>query len=315
MKDYISNCNMPTVSIIMPVYNAEQTLRRAVDSVISQTFTDWELLLIDDGSNDDSGKICDEYAQKDARIHALHQENQGVAMARQFGVEKAQGEYSIHIDADDWVEPMMLEELYRQAKEDNADVVIFDFYSNKGAKQSYCKQQPSSLVPMEILREMLQGRMFGALWHKLIRHSLYKKYDARFFQGINYCEDVLIWAQLLQHKELKIAYLPQAYYHYVVNPDSITHAYTRSTYEMRRLFQQKLTALLPRNGYEHEIANAAFSVFTEAFIYDVLTKEEIKEGLKEHRATILSLKSQKWKMGFFLLHFGFYSMAHQLIHF
>ena len=302
-------------SIIMPVYNAQHTLCRAVESVISQTFRDWELLLVDDGSNDDSGRICDEYAQKEARIRVIHQKNQGVSAARQTGIEAAQGEYVIHADADDWVEPTMLEELYRQAKEDDADVVICDFYSNNGAKQTYCKQQPSSLVPIEILREMLQGRMFGALWHKLIRHSLYKKYDARFFRGINYCEDVLIWAQMLQHNELKIAYLSKAYYHYVMNPDSITHSYTRRTYEMRKLYHQKLTALLPRNGYGHEIANVAFSIFTEAFIYDVLTKKEIKEGLKEHRRAILSLKSMKWKIGFFLLHFGCHSISHQLIHF
>ena len=302
-------------SIIMPVYNAQHTLCRAVESVISQTFRDWELLLVDDGSNDDSGRICDEYAQKEARIRVIHQKNQGVSAARQTGIEAAQGEYVIHADADDWVEPTMLEALYRQAKEDDADVVICDFYSNNGAKQTYCKQQPSSLVPIEILREMLQGRMFGALWHKLIRHSLYKKYDARFFRGINYCEDVLIWAQMLQHNELKIAYLSKAYYHYVMNPDSITHSYTRRTYEMRKLYHQKLTALLPRNGYGHEIANVAFSIFTEAFIYDVLTKKEIKEGLKEHRRAILSLKSMKWKIGFFLLHFGCHSISHQLIHF
>ncbi len=306
------------ISIIVPVFNAESSLHRMMDSLLQQTFDAFEVLLIDDGSTDSSGDICDQYAEKYENIRVIHQKNQGVAAARQTGIEAAQGEYVIHADADDWVEPTMLEELYRQAKEDDADdadVVICDFYSNNGAKQTYCKQQPSSLVPMEILREMLQGRMFGALWHKLIRHSLYKKYDARFFRGINYCEDVLIWAQMLQHNELKIAYLPQAYYHYVVNPDSITHSYTRRTYEMRKLYHQKLTALLPRNGYGHEIANVAFSIFTEAFICDVLTKKEIKEGLKEHRQAIWSLKSMKWKIGFFLLHFGCHSISHQLIHF
>ena len=117
----------PSISIIVPVYKAEPYLHRCVDSLLAQTFTDFEVLLIDDGSPDRSGEICDDYARKDARVRVFHQENGGVSVARQRGLDEALGEYTIHADPDDWVEPDMLEALYRKAKEDDADMVICDF--------------------------------------------------------------------------------------------------------------------------------------------------------------------------------------------
>ena len=96
--------NMPKVSIIVPVYKAEKYLNRCVDSILAQTFTDFELLLIDDGSPDRSGEICDEYAKKDSRIRVIHKENGGVSSARQRGLDESIGEYTIHADPDDWVE-------------------------------------------------------------------------------------------------------------------------------------------------------------------------------------------------------------------
>ena len=126
-----------SVSIIVPVYKAEAYLHHCLDSILAQTFTDWELLLVDDGSPDRSGVICDEYAAKDDRIIVFHKENGGVSSARQKGQDEAQGEYTIHADPDDWVEPTMLEELYKKAKADDADMVICDYFSNTGKKQKY----------------------------------------------------------------------------------------------------------------------------------------------------------------------------------
>ena len=315
LRDSMQETTMSRISVIMPVYNAQAALQRAVNSIIAQSLQDWELLIINDGSTDDSDRICDDYAKKDARIRVFHQENKGVAMARQLGVEQARGEYSIHVDADDWVEPTMLEEMFQKAIEEDVDIVIADFFSTNAHEERIVKQQPSSLLPEEVLRDLFRGKIFGGLCHKLVRHSLYEKYHACFFAGINYCEDVLIWAQLLQHKDIKMAYLSKAYYHYVMNPSSITHAYTRSTYEMRKRFQKKLIEVLPQNGYEQETANSAFGIFVEAFIYDVLKKEEIKEGLKSFQQQICALDSTRWKIGFSLLHWGFCSLAHIFIKF
>ena len=101
----------PAVSVIVPVYNAEPYIRRCLDSISAQTFKDFEVILIDDGSPDHCGAICDEYARQDSRFRVIHKENEGVAVARQCGIDNAQGTYSIHCDPDDWVEPNWLEEL------------------------------------------------------------------------------------------------------------------------------------------------------------------------------------------------------------
>lgn len=94
----------PKISVIVPVYNVEKFLRRCIDSILAQTFTDFELLLIDDGSKDKSGEICDEYAAKDARIRVFHKQNGGVSSARNLGIDKAQGEWVYFVDSDDWIE-------------------------------------------------------------------------------------------------------------------------------------------------------------------------------------------------------------------
>ena len=144
-----------SVSIIVPVYKAEAYLHRCVDSILAQTFTNWELLLIDDGSPDRSGAICDEYASKDARIRVFHKENGGVSSARQKGQDEAQGEYTIHADPDDWVEPTMLEELYKKAKEDDADMVICDYYQ-------CCPKRFIDTMNMRLLWTTTPSKLFWA---------------------------------------------------------------------------------------------------------------------------------------------------------
>lgn len=105
----------PKISIIVPVYNVEKYIRRCLDSIAGQTFTDWECICVDDGTPDASGKICDEYAQKDGRFVVIHKENGGVSSARNVGLDVAKGEYVTFCDSDDWVEKEMLEVFYNTA--------------------------------------------------------------------------------------------------------------------------------------------------------------------------------------------------------
>ena len=114
------------ISIIVPVYNTEKYLRRCIDSVLAQTYQDFELLLIDDGSKDSSGAICDEYAAQDARVRVFHKENGGVSSARNVGLDNARGEWITFVDADDWIESDMLELLLRKGEETGADIVMGD---------------------------------------------------------------------------------------------------------------------------------------------------------------------------------------------
>ena len=116
----MSNGIVPKISVIVPVYKAEAYLHRCIDSLLAQTFFDFEILLVDDGSPDRSGEICAEYARKDRRVRVFRKNNGGVSSARQCGIDNVVGEYSIHVDPDDWVEPTMLEELYEKAKKEAA---------------------------------------------------------------------------------------------------------------------------------------------------------------------------------------------------
>lgn len=220
--------NMPKISIIVPVYKAETYLYRCVDSILAQTFTDWELLLIDDGSPDRSGDICDEYAQKDTRIRVIHKENGGVSSARQRGLDESIGEYTIHADPDDWVEPEMLEGLYNKAKEEDADMVICDFIYEYKTRSIICKQHIDSCDAEYILKQMFSQQLPGMCWNKLIRRECYIKYNISFPKDIIRWEDLYVICSLLMHP-IKCAYLSKAFYHYdqIVNNNSIVRKITK----------------------------------------------------------------------------------------
>ena len=210
------------VSVIVPVYKAEKWLHRCVDSILAQTMEDFELLLIDDGSPDRSGEICDEYAAKDSRVRVFHKENGGVSSARALGVKEAKGEYSIHVDPDDYIVVNMLEDMVEKAQELDCDVLMCDYYEKKGDVVIYNKQQPKSLSSKEILKEMLVCDIHGSLCNKLVKHRLYEEFDLKFYENINCREDLLIWVQLFT-KDISVSYINKAYYYYCdVNLDSLS---------------------------------------------------------------------------------------------
>ena len=118
----------PKISIIMPVYNVEDYIGKCIDSVLAQTLKEFEFLIVDDGSKDKSGQICDEYAAKDSRIQVIHKENGGAPSARNTAMEIAKGKYMYFMDADDWAEKTMLEKLYNTAEENQAQLVVTGFF-------------------------------------------------------------------------------------------------------------------------------------------------------------------------------------------
>lgn len=288
----------PKISIISPVYNAERYIVKCLDSILVQTFQDWELILIDDGSLDGSGIICDEYAAKDSRIVVVHKMNGGVSAARQTGLDIATGEYVIHIDPDDWVESTMLQELYEKADAEEADVVICDYYVTTDRKNIRSIQKPSKLEARIVLRELFQ-QLHGSCCNKLIKRVYYNKFDIHFPKDLNYCEDLLTWVQMFQHDELKITYLPKAFYHYVQHENSITHAYTYDTFKVRQQYQYLLEKCLSGKAYSYEIRKSKLSVFSEAFINGVLSNREAWKLLwKNRRAALLETYNIRWFIGY-----------------
>ena len=204
---------MPKVSVVVAVYQVEEYIVRCLDSLRNQTLLDFEILLIDDGCLDKSGLICDDYSKKDTRFKVFHKKNEGVSSARQFGLEHAKGEYIIHVDPDDWVDPMMLEMLYVAAKTDNADLVICDYFSDSDSDSSYVKQEPDLLTTNGYFKGLLFS-LYGACWNKLVRRSCFSKYDISFPKGLCVWEDKYVNLRLAENP-IKITYLPKAFYHYV----------------------------------------------------------------------------------------------------
>lgn len=299
--------NIPQISVIVPVYNVEKYLSRCIESILSQTFTDFELLLIDDGSTDRSGEICDEYAKKDARIRVLHKENGGVASARQMGIDKAMGKYSIHADGDDWAESKMLEKMFLRIIETNADMVIADYFHDNNGQSIYIQQRNSNKIfSLDILNEILVGYLSGSLWNKLIRHSLYQDYNIKFIQNINFCEDVLILIRLLL-LNIKVTFLHKAFYHYCSqNTNSITKNYTINSFRMQQQYVEELKKFLP-NKYNNTIEIVAFQIKTGAFYHNVLTKKEFYDYMPTSLQTILLGKcAKKWKLRMLLSYLGIY---------
>lgn len=273
----------PKVSVIVPVYKAESYLNRCIDSLLAQTFTDYEVILVDDGSPDRSGVICDEYARKDTRVKVIHQPNGGVSKARQRGMDEAKGEYTIHADPDDWVEPDMLEELYRKAKEENADMVICDFYNNSKDSQKRSVQKPSQLRHDVVQCELFQ-QLHGSCWNKLVRRACYNQFNIKFPEGVACREDVFVNTSLLAHN-IKVAYLPMAFYHYdnFSNGNSIVRSRTRESFEKDEHLAHILGEALKGSAAE-EIgkADACYCLLTRAFIGHFFSSSEYKTRCKPY---------------------------------
>ena len=255
---------MPAISIIVPIYNMEHLMRRCIDSLLAQTFTDYELLLIDDGSKDGSWSICQEYARKDARIGIYHKENGGLSDARNYGLSKAIGKYTIFADPDDWVSPEGLDRLYATAEREQADMTMCDLYREDEYSRHYVCQRPQSLQAAEVLKELF-ANIQGFTVNKLIRRDVYTRFGISYPKGIYGCEDQYTMAAILLH-DIKIAYEPVAFYHYMYNSASLTRHYDERTYEMDMHVLEMFRTLLDGNPTQQlAVTYQENAVFTRAF--------------------------------------------------
>ncbi|MDR0789411.1 MAG: glycosyltransferase [Bacteroidales bacterium] len=221
---------------MVPVYNTATRLQKCFDSIAKQTFDDFEVIVVDDGSIDGSGAICDEYAAKDLRFRVFHKENEhcGPAPAAKLALEKAIGTYSIRVDSDDWIEPNMLQEMYDKIIEDNSDILFVDYFSLDAENHStYVKSAILSPNPKveDVIKCMLTTFTCVSMWSKLVRHSLYKQHNI-FNRGVGSAEDLLVSIELMMIEPLlKLSYLSKAYYNYWYNAVSVTNSLNKSKYD------------------------------------------------------------------------------------
>lgn len=210
---------MPKLSIIVPVYKVEQYIHKCIDSILNQTFTDFELILVDDGSPDNCGKICDDYAQKDERVRVVHKENGGLSDARNAGIEVAMGEAIGFIDSDDWIEKCMYEEMLNYMEENNLDIVCADTNQVKEGRVKFKSRYPQNKIwsKDEAICEILNGALDNAAWNKIYKRSVIS--DARYPKGRIY-EDVATTYKFISNSE-KVGYISKPYYNYLKRKGSI----------------------------------------------------------------------------------------------
>ena len=216
-------------SIIVPVYNVEKYLRECIDSILCQTFTDFELILVDDGSKDESGKICDQYAEKDNRIKVIHKENGGQSTARNCGVEESSGKYIVFLDSDDFIsEDTFLQEI-KDKSADN-DVVVYGY--RKYYDDNRVKEVPQPTVTTteknEFSRQLVVGDAFYcSCWSKSIKASLLKDNNIIFDESLR-CEDMDWYYSVVLVAE-KFSFIDKPFVNYRQRENSVTSAFNRKS--------------------------------------------------------------------------------------
>ncbi len=221
--------NSPAVSVIVPVYNTEKYLRRCLDSILAQTFTDWECLVIDDGSTDTSPAICDEYAAADTRFRVFHKQNGGVSSARNVGLENVHGEWVTFVDADDYyASNNAISLMYGKAMKESADVVLIDFYMQFRDRQVTC-----SLPQWEQEHKVTSLRKYISLtwtcvWFLFTRRDMIRENNIKFEEDLTFSEDFLFVLNVL-YRASKVTNLRNSLYCYFrINEESCLHNISQS---------------------------------------------------------------------------------------
>lgn len=215
---------MAEISVIVPVYNVENYLHRCVDSILAQTFRDFELILVDDGSPDNCGKICDDYAARDSRVIVIHKENGGVSVARNVGTSRAMGNYVTYIDADDWITQDYLERLYNAVIEFGAEVSVTHpiVTDDENASGKYTESNNISMNSREAILRYAEenSNEIRAPWGKLIQREIAQ--SVRFPAGRHYAEDTACVYQWYW-KAKRIIDVQDKLYFYCLHSDSLSH--------------------------------------------------------------------------------------------
>lgn len=216
--------NSPFFSIIVPVYNVKRYLENSVKSILSQTFDDFECILIDDGSTDGSGQICDTFIQKDNRIKVIHKKNEGVAVARNTGIAVAKGEYILFVDSDDTLSDIILEKSYKKIMEGSSDIVVFGYQRISDNGEVLKKSLPTAEHTLNLMHSKNSDLTF-LLWNKVYKRVLFENVNLDLVAGITFSEDSYL-TLALQKQTTKISFLSDIGYNYLCRSESVTQKMT-----------------------------------------------------------------------------------------
>ena len=282
------------ISVIIPLYNVEKYIKRCIDSVIGQTYSDFELILVDDGSVDGSGDICDLYKEKDSRIKVIHKENEGVSVARNTGLKNATGEYICFIDADDYVSSVYLEKLCGALESGDYDMAMCDFDNftgdvYHGEKEPASEYKDEYLTIEELLKKIhiTQGELYVVVWGKIFKRNIVENIE---FPAGRICEDLAVLYRYYDKVKKAVRINSVLYYYFRGNVSSYTYDISTNT----RFYEDVDLALAEENRFFMEKGENEFAALAHKtriyWLFDLYRKMYIRgrktEGKekKENRA-------------------------------
>ena len=256
--------NKPFVSIIVPVYKVEKYLRQCIDSILNQTFSDFELIVVDDGSPDNCPKIIDEYSKKDERIIALHKKNGGQNSARKFGLSYSSGEYVLNVDGDDFIENNMLEHMVDLAKDNDADIVTVGYkadseksvekLSNHAASGFYTAEKLDELKKTLFYSGVFyEGELIPALWNKLFRRKLLQKFQMSVPEDIRMGEDLAVSFPAVNSCSVLVIDNEFTPYHYRIVENSMSRSFDLKFYERTKILFDYLDSFFKNTAQENTL--------------------------------------------------------------
>ena len=284
----------PLISVIVPVDRVEKYLERCVKSILSQTYKNLEVILVDDGSPDQCPAICDAWAEKDARVKVIHQENKGLSGARNAGIDAASGEYLAFVDSDDYVSPHFIEELYQLLQDTGCAIGQCRFSYVKGdglveeGDSAFCIYRGESLME-QLYGPEEKATCFVVAWNKLYRAELFKETGIRYPEGRIHEDEATTYR--LFHEAKKLAFLDRALYgYYTENGGSITSVFSAKRLQWLTAHEERI-AFFKKNGYE-KLLPAAYRKLCDACITfyfrcteQVKDAEELKKELRKRLET------------------------------
>ncbi len=319
---------MPKVSIIVPVYNAEKTLCKCLDSLVGQTYRDIEILLINDGSSDNSQKICESYANRFSEVLLINQNNSGPATARNTGINRARGKYLSFVDADDYVESNMIEEMISVAEDNHAEMVICGYYQEfsetiKKHEFSYAPRlyvgDESRKIAKELISDVSNTRIPPYSWIRMVLKTSLDKPEIRYAAGMIRSEDYYFFVQL--HFRINRLFLltDKPLYHYMEIDSSITHRYVPKYWNSVKEIYFGLRDRLPKDEDITKrldvmliqrsliaLNNSARCNNKDVFrkeVYEIVSDDDLKSVICRMR---ISEGVRKFRAYYFLMRMGMY---------
>ena len=314
------------ISVIVPVYNAEKYLHRCIDSILVQSFTDFELLLINDGSKDNSGKICDEYAAKDSRIRVFHKENGGVSSARNLGLDNAKGDYIMFVDSDDYMFPEMCELMVATIESKRTDLAVCGTTETGGGYWCPVADKDYTLTQLkDSFVELLHTELLSPPWNKIFKRSIID--GQRFFEGVSFGEDLIFNLEYIDKCD-KISFIKESpFFHEKDNACSLVVKFSRNRLTDIEKVWKTITLFVPYkpclyNKYFRDIVVYARQLLKSGNFSWIAKKEILNEwhtvchlkeldlggynGAKVNIILLWLLKCKQWRMSNLLVNIKSY---------